>query len=138
MEQVNRRKFIEKSAIGIAGTGLLTLGSCNRVRNDCLGSRFIHHVFFWLKEPVTAEKRLKFENALKELVTVETIVEKHLGLPAPSERDVVDSSYSYSLLVAFQNKEDQDIYQKHATHLKFIKDCGDLWERVVVYDSVNM
>ena len=99
---------------------------------------FIHHVFFWLKEPVTQEARSKFEKALKELVTVETIVDQHLGVPAPTNRDVIDTSYSYSLLVTFKNKEDQDIYQTHPTHLKFIADCQDLWERVVVYDSVSM
>jgi hypothetical protein len=99
---------------------------------------FIHHVYFWLKEPVTREARNKFEKALKELVTVETIVGYHLGVPAPTNRDVIDTSYSYSLLVTFKNKADQDIYQTHPIHLNFIADCQDLWEKVVVYDSVSI
>jgi hypothetical protein len=98
---------------------------------------FIHHVFFWLKEPVTPEVRVKFEKALKVLVTVETIVDNHLGVPATTNREVIDTSYSYSLLLTFKNKKDQDIYQTHPTHLKFIADCQDLWEKVVVYDSVS-
>ena len=99
---------------------------------------FVHHVYFWLKKPVTREVRNKFENALKELITIETIVGKHLGIPAATHREVIDSSYTYSLLVTFRNKEDQDIYQTHPTHLKFIADCQDLWDKVVVYDSVSI
>lgn len=99
---------------------------------------FVHHVFFWLKKPLTKEVRIKFEKALNELVTIETIVGKHLGTPANTDRGVIDSSYSYSLLLTFNSKEDQDIYQTHPTHLKFIAECEDLWEKVVVYDSISI
>jgi hypothetical protein len=99
---------------------------------------FVHHVYFWLKKPVTSETRLKFENGLKKLVTIETIIGKHLGTPATTDRGVIDSTYSYSLLLTFKNKEDQDIYQTHPTHLKFIDECEELWERVLVYDSVKI
>ncbi len=99
---------------------------------------FIHHVYFWFKKPESKKDRASFEEALKKLVTVETIVEMHLGVPAPTRRDVVDRSYTYSLLTTFKSKEEQDIYQSHATHLKFIDECSDLWEKVVVYDSVSI
>lgn len=97
---------------------------------------FVHHVYFWLKKPVSRESRMKFENGLKQLVTIETIVGKHLGMPASTNRGVIDISYSYSLLLTFKNKEDQDIYQTHPTHLKFIEEFEELWEKVVVYDSI--
>jgi hypothetical protein len=99
---------------------------------------FVHHVYFWFKKPITAETRKRFELALRKLVTIETIAEKHLGIPASTKRSVVDRSYSYSLLLTFKNKEDQDIYQTHPTHLQFIEECNDLWEKVVVYDSVSI
>jgi hypothetical protein len=98
---------------------------------------FVHHVYFWLKKPITSEIRIKFENGMNELTTIETIVGKHLGTPATTDRGVIDSSYSYSLLLTFENKEDQDIYQTHPTHLRFIDEYEDLWEKVVVYDSVS-
>ena len=81
---------------------------------------------------------MKFENGLKQLVTIETIVGKHIGTSATTNRGVIDSSYSYSLLLTFKNKEDQDIYQTHPTHLKFIEECEELWEKLVVYDSVSI
>jgi hypothetical protein len=99
---------------------------------------FVHHVYFWFKKPVSKNNKIRFEAALKKLVTIETIVEMHLGVPATTRREVVDRSYSYSLVTTFKNKEDQDIYQTHPIHLKFIDDCSDLWEKVVVYDSVSI
>jgi hypothetical protein len=116
----------------------LTAASCAPDKATGLGNYFVHHVFFWLREPVTPEGRARFETGLKSLLTVETIVDHHLGIPAGTSRDVIDASYTYSLLVTFKNKEDQDIYQTHPTHLKFIADCQTLWERVVVYDSVSI
>jgi hypothetical protein len=136
--KIKRRNFIGTSAKGVAAAGLLTAASCANIQTGSLENVFVHHVYFWLKEPVTKENRTKFENALKELVKVETIVDKHLGVPASTSRDVIDGSYSYSLLVTFKNLEDQQIYQTHPIHLKFIADCEDLWERVVVYDSVSI
>ena len=138
MKRVSRRKFLEKSTLGIAGASIISLTSCNPPQNNCLDSRFVHYVLFWLKEQSDTEIRSKFEKALKELVTIETIVDYHLGIPVPSERDIVDDSFAYSLLISFRNKEGHDIYQKHPTHLKFAKDCEDIWDRVVVHDSVNM
>ena len=99
---------------------------------------FVHHVYFWLKTPVTETTKKKFEDALRELITIETIVGKHLGIPADTDRGVIDSSYSYSLLLTFRDRKDQDIYQTHPKHLKFIADCEVLWEKVVVYDSVSI
>lgn len=134
----NRRNFIETTTKGVAAAGLITASSCVGGGSESLGGSFIHHVFFWLKQPVTSEMREKFEKELKELVTVGTIVNYHLGIPAPTDRGVIDNTYSYSLLTIFRNKEDQDIYQTHPTHLKFIENCEELWERVVVYDSVKI
>jgi len=137
-KQLNRRVFIENTAKGMAVTGLMAGASYSTPGKTSFEQLFIHHVFFWLRKPVTEDIRQKFENALKKLITVETIVSYHLGVPAATNREVIDSSYTYSLLATFKNKEDQDIYQSHPTHLKFIEDCAELWERVVVYDSVGI
>jgi hypothetical protein len=135
-KQIDRRIFIEKSAMGAAGIAVLT--SCSTPEKNELGRLFIHHVFFWLKDPSNQEARSRFEKAARELVTVETIVDHHIGVPADTNRDVIDTSYTYSVLTTYKNKEDQDIYQTHPKHLKFIEDCQELWEKVVVFDSVRI
>ena len=99
---------------------------------------FIHQVYFWLHDPANPEVRENFEKGLKELVTIDTIKTKHLGVPAQTPREVVDGSYAYSLLVTFDNKEGHDLYQDHPVHKKFIADCEQYWDRVQVYDSVDI
>ncbi len=138
MKTENQRNIDGKSITGIPSASLLTMVTMKTNPGNNFGKRFVHHVFFWLKNPENKNVRVKFEKALKELITIETIVEKHLGMPVSTTREVVDSTYTYSLFVAFRNKEDHDIYQSHPTHLKFIKDFEDLWERVVVYDAVSI
>lgn len=136
-KELNRRIFIERSAIGMAGAGLIAASSCSTEKSG-LGKLFVHHVYFWLKDPSNQEARARFEKAAKELVTVETIVDSHIGVPASTNRDVIDTSYTYSILSTYRSKEDQDIYQTHPKHLKFIEECQELWEKVVVYDSVSI
>ncbi len=136
--KIKRRNFIETSAKGVAAAGLLSASSPANKKSEAFSQLFIHHVFFWLKEPITPEVRSKFETSLKKLVTVETIVDHHLGVPAATDREVIDATYTYSLLVTFKSKADQDIYQTHDIHLKFIADCQDLWEKVVVYDTISI
>ena len=108
------------------------------VNGNCLDSRFIHHVIFWMKDNLTKEERKIFEQGLEHLSTIETIAEIQIGKPAATRRSVVDSTYSYSLIITFVSQENHDIYQKHPTHLKFIRDCEKFWERVVVYDSISI
>jgi hypothetical protein len=98
---------------------------------------FIHHVFFWLKNPEQHEDRLRLAEGLKKLSKVPTIKDFHIGNPASTNRDVIDTTYSFSWLVLFDSAEDQDVYQTHPIHLKFIEECANLWGKVIVYDTVN-
>ena len=99
---------------------------------------FFHHVFFWLKNPDDPQERKIFENALQELGTVETIKLLHIGKPADTSRDVIDSTYHYSFLVGFKDKGGHDVYQVHPIHDKFRNEYSHLWTKVLVYDSVNL
>ncbi len=98
---------------------------------------FIHHVFFTLKNPDSAaDKQALIEglNAMRPIKEIRTI---HIGVPASTDREVIDRSYAVSWLLVFDNLEDQDVYQVHPLHKKFVETCSHLWSKVVVYDSVN-
>lgn len=98
-----------------------------------------HHVFFWLKNPSSQEDLNKLITGLKTLENIETVRKIHIGAPASTEqRDVVDSSFSASELLFFDDLAGQQIYQDHPIHLKFIEDCSSLWNKVIVYDSVEV
>lgn len=101
--------------------------------------QLVHHVFFWLKNRDSKEDLAKLLDGLRTLDKIETIRKLHIGVPASTEkRDVIDTSYSASELMFFDDAAGQKIYQDHPIHQKFIKDCGHLWEKVIVYDSIDV
>jgi len=100
-------------------------------------STFLHVVFFWLVDEAPETKK-KFLFELRSFIDhVDLIRSKHVGSPAATNRDVIDNSWSYSLILGFDSKEDQDLYQEHPLHLKFIENASSLWEKVLVYDSIK-
>ncbi|HEX6845716.1 MAG TPA: Dabb family protein [Chitinophagaceae bacterium] len=98
---------------------------------------FIHHVYFWLKNPGNKEDKAKLIEGLKKLSKVKTIKNFYIGQPAATRREVIDSSYDVSWLLFFDNAAHQDSYQTDPVHLKFVEDCSGLWQKVVVYDTVD-
>ncbi len=99
---------------------------------------FIHTVFFWLKNPDTKSDREAFEKSLKKFIDQSEFIQtKHFGTPADTDRPVIDNSYTYCLMVSFASKEDHDKYQAEAGHKLFIEESSSLWDKVLVYDSVN-
>ena len=98
---------------------------------------FVHHVFFWLKNPNSTEDKSQLEQGLLDLEKVETIRTFHVGVPASTSRPVIERGYALSLLLIFDDLEDQETYQAHPVHEKFVKECSHLWSKVVVYDSVD-
>jgi hypothetical protein len=140
-----RRNFIRKLG---ALTATLALGSRLRAgeRNNQLDSAgkdkeleggFFHMVFFWLIND-SQEVEKQFLKELKSFVAqVEEIKKVHIGPPANTDRDVIDNTYSFSLVVTFDSKKEHDIYQSHAAHIKFIENASSLWKKVLVYDSVK-
>jgi hypothetical protein len=102
-----------------------------------LPQQFIHHVYFWLETPDSAQDHAALLEGLQDLSAVPTIHQFHIGVPAATNRGVIDTSYAFSWLAVFLTPEDQDIYQSHPIHLHFVDSCKHLWKKVVVYDSVG-
>jgi len=96
-----------------------------------------HCVFFWLKEGVTAEQRVTFERCLVSLTTITGVFDATFGVPATTDRPVIDRSYSYGLMVKFDDLATHDAYQVDPIHKEFLKNCSQLWTRVQVYDFVD-
>ena len=101
--------------------------------------KLVHHVFFWLKNPDSKEDLAKLIAGIRTLAQIETVRGIHVGVPASTEkRDVVESTYSASELLYFDDVEGQATYQNHPLHLKFVADCSHLWDRVRVFDSLSV
>jgi len=136
MSASSRREFIS-SAGKVALAGGSGIFAVNNTTEMTAKNMFIHHVYFWLKNPSSTEDREKLLQGLEKLSSVKTIKMFHIGKPADTNRDVIDTSYSVSWMLIFENKQDQDSYQVDPIHLKFVEECKDLWSKVVVYDSVD-
>jgi len=138
MKKQTRRKFIADAAlltaVGVTAVSLPTLAMETKDKKQ-----LSHHVFFWLKNPNSKEDRDKLIEGLKTLKKIETVRTIHIGLPASTEkRDVVDNSYAVSELIFFDDVKGQDTYQVHPIHVKFVENYSHLWEKVVVYDSIEI
>jgi hypothetical protein len=100
--------------------------------------RLVHHVFFWLKNPNSAEDLRKLIAGLQMLAKIEVVRAIHIGVPASTEkRAVVDASFSASEILFFDDIAGQNTYQEHPLHKRFVAECSHLWERVVVYDAIS-
>ncbi len=76
---------------------------------------------------------------LRTLAAIPQVKSLRITLPAATQaRDVVDATYAVCETMLFASLADQAIYQTHPIHLAFIERCGHLWERVVVYDRVDV
>jgi hypothetical protein len=131
MNKSNRRSFLRKAGLAAVGTSPL-LPEAKRKKD-----LFVHHVFFYLKNPNSAQDEAKLVEGLEKLTRVPTIQFAHIGRPASTNRDVIVNDYAISWLCFFKNLIEEEIYQTDPIHLKFIEDYSHLWEKVVVYDALG-
>lgn len=95
-----------------------------------------HYVLFWLKDGLSEEEVDNFANFFEELKPIASIKSLHYGRSvATTPRPPVDNSFTYNLVVFFDNMEDLDDYENHPVHLAAIEKYSQYWEKVSVHDS---
>lgn len=94
-----------------------------------------HHVLFWLKANTSAEQKNAFRKGLQSLENIEVVKTIHIGTPAPIERAVVDTTYTFSLVLFFENLAAHDVYQVHSVHKAFLDEFRELFDKVIIYDA---
>lgn len=137
MKNSNRRRFLKQTAVlGVTGALPMLSGCKSATSGNDMSGKFMHHVFFWLKEADDEKVKNDFRNALLKLASIETVRFKHIGTPASTNREIIDTSYTFSLLVVFDNEKGHDIYQEHPIHDEFREKYADWWSRVQIYDTI--
>jgi len=135
MNKQSRRKFM---ALG----SLAALASASHAMpfEDARKSiNLMHHVFFWLKNPDSTEDLGKLISGLQTLSKIKSLRMFQLSLPANTPaRPVIDSTYSISLYTSFDDVAGHNLYQDDPIHLKFVETYSNLWNKVVVYDSLAL
>ena len=136
MKNIQRRQFL---AVAAASTALPLVGATTlEIQPKNMKNIFVHHVYFWLKNPDSAADRAKLVEGLKTLTKVKTLKNYHIGVPADTSRDVIDGSYAISWLTIFKDKAGEEAYQVDPIHLAFVENYKHLWNKVVVYDSMDV
>ena len=95
---------------------------------------FVHCVYFWLKDGLSDDAITQFTDGLASLVGIDTVRHGYFGTPAGTDRPIIDRSYSYALVVVFDDAAAHDAYQDHPTHDAFRDTCSHLWTDVKIYD----
>lgn len=132
---MKRRNFI-KSTAAAAVVGAV-IPACSEATATNKEELIAHYVLFWLKEDLSDQEKKDFTQFFEDLKKVPTIKSLHYGSPAnTTQRDVVDNSFSYNLLVYFDNMDDLDVYETHPIHLEAIEKYSKYWTKVVVHDSI--
>ncbi|HEY8402788.1 MAG TPA: Dabb family protein [Cytophagaceae bacterium] len=94
-----------------------------------------HHVLFWLKPETTEEQKKAFRKGLESLAKIDYLKAFYVGTPAPISRPVVDTTYTFSLLIVFEDMAGHDAYQVDPIHKAFLDEFRVFFEKVVIYDS---
>ncbi|MEE9461802.1 MAG: Dabb family protein [Bacteroidales bacterium] len=137
MKEMNlskRRTFLKRLG-GLAAILALPAG-LNAGKPDTMKGNFVHAVFFWLINEDDKTKKAFLTELRKFIDHVDMIKSQHIGTPAGTDRPVIDNSWTFSLILSFDSKKEQDEYQEHQLHKDFIANASSLWDKVLVYDSI--
>jgi hypothetical protein len=125
-----RRKFLATIP------SLLGMRSINAETAKPKKSLIVHHVLFWLKDPNSAEDKIKLLEKLRTLKKIE-FHRTLIGVPVPAAgSNDIDSSYHVSLVTYFDSEKGRKAYENNHVHQTFIRECSHLWDKKVTYDSV--
>ncbi len=131
MSKTPRRNFLKKAGLTALGTSTLLTEPAGKK------DLFVHHVFFYLKDTNSAQDEAKLLEGLEKLAKISAVKFSHIGRPARTSSDDIEKEYSVSWLCFFKNLIEEEIYQTDPVHLAFLEECGPLWERRVIYDSLG-
>lgn len=98
---------------------------------------FVHAVYFWLRPDLAPADRDRFVDGLRSLCGIPDVRRGYIGVPAATDRPIIERGYSYALTLVFDDEAGQEAYQVHPVHDRFRDGCSPYWTRVQIYDSVG-
>ncbi|MRI00615.1 Dabb family protein [Kriegella sp. EG-1] len=119
----------------------LTFTGYSQTKDDMreFDPNYAHTVYFWFHNPDSVEDQKNFEASLQKFLDNSAYAKtSFIGKPPKASRDVVDGSFTYSLIVTFESAEAQQAYQDEEPHKIFIEESSALWSKVIVYDSMSI
>ncbi len=97
----------------------------------------VHAVYFTLRADLPDADRTRFVAWQPKLCALPTVRAGYSGVPAATDRTVIDRAYTHALVLLFDDEAAEQAYQVHPEHDRFREECGTFWEKVRVFDSVT-
>ena len=94
---------------------------------------FVHCVYFWLKPGLPESEVRRFQAGAESLLRISSVRHGWVGKPADTDRPIIDRSYSYGLVVVFDDTAGHDAYQVDPIHDAF-RELAPLWNQIKIYD----
>lgn len=94
----------------------------------------IHSVYFWLPEELSGDDLAEFEQGLAALCADPAVSQGYYGRAADIDRPVVDRSYTFGLILIFDDMQAHDQYQVGPIHSAFLRHNAPKWTRILVTD----
>lgn len=98
---------------------------------------FIHSVYFSLRDDLTSPELAHFSRSLDALCGIDGVQHAWTGVPADTDRPVIERGYSWALILVFADEAAHDAYQVDPVHDRFRAECGGYWHAVRIYDAVS-
>ncbi len=98
---------------------------------------FVHAVYFWLRNDLSAAQLKQFDAGVHALRAIEFVQAGYIGVPADTNRPIIERGYSRAMVLVFRDEKAHDGYQVHPVHDRFRTECSPLWTKVQIFDSVG-
>lgn len=114
----------------------LLLGACTQapVRDD-QQPRVSHVILLWLKDPTNLHHKQQVIEATESLRDIPGVLEIRVGEALPSERAVVDDSFTLGIHMLFRSPAAMETYVSHPDHTKTVTQAiMPFVDKIVIYD----
>ena len=94
-----------------------------------------HVVLVWVNEGVSEEQITEVIDKTNVLSTIDAVQALKIGRPVPSDREIVDDSFTFAISVEFKNVVDMQRYIVDQTHREYVQTVmTPVVKKFVVYD----
>lgn len=94
-----------------------------------------HVVMVWLKPTLTKSEVKHIISQTQPLANIQWVKKMKIGKPINSHRKIVDDSFSFGIIMEFENKMDMNQYLTHKSHIDYVNNLlKPALSKVVVYD----
>jgi hypothetical protein len=98
-------------------------------------SQLTHVVLCWMDSTVTETEIDHLIEETRTLQEIPGILSLSVGRPVPSERPIVDDSFSFGITMVFESKEKMNAYLAHEKHTSFVSQkVKPRLAKLLVYD----